>query len=229
VVNVQDTGPGIPYEDQSRIFDRFYRGAQANQSVPGTGLGLAIVREILELHNGHILLESTPGVGSRFTVLLPLPAQEQPVRVLVADDEEQIGQLIQRYLDREGIETRWVGNGQAALDAIAAKSPDLLILDLAMPVMDGYRVMELLQAQANPSSPPVLVLSSWTEDKFQRAKQLGATDFLNKPFSGAVLVDVVKRLTAQARSARRKSAARGQGTNRGAEYHERENDPGGRR
>lgn len=213
VVNVQDSGPGIPYEDQPRIFDRFYRGVQANQGVPGTGLGLAIVREILELHDGHILLESTPGVGSRFTVLLPLPAQEQPIRVLVADDEEQIGQLIQRYLDREGIETRWVGNGQAALDAIAAKPPDLLILDLAMPVMDGYRVMELLQAQASPSSPPVLVLSSWTEDKFQRAKQLGATDFLNKPFSGAVLVDVVKRLTTQARSDRRKSASRSQRAN----------------
>jgi signal transduction histidine kinase/GAF domain-containing protein len=196
VISVRDTGVGIPYKDQPHIFDRFYRGEQANLGTPGTGLGLAIVREILDLHEGEILLESAPGRGSTFTVLLPLPEPEKKgaPTVLVADDEEQIGKLIHRFLSREGIQARWVSDGQQALEAIAAEQPDLLILDLAMPVLNGYQVMEQLRARGDMPSLPVLVLSSWTEDKFQRVKELGADDFLNKPFSGAVLMDVVRRL-----------------------------------
>lgn len=194
VVSVRDTGVGIPHKDQPYVFDRFYRGVQANLGTPGTGLGLAIVREILDIHRGDVLLESAPDEGSTFTVLLPLPEKKGAPSVLVADDEEQIGSLIRRFLTREEIQARWVPDGQQALEAIAADRPDLLILDLAMPVLDGYQVMEELRARGVMPSLPVLVLSSWTEDKFQRVKELGAAEFLNKPFSGAVLVDVVKRL-----------------------------------
>lgn len=198
VVSIRDTGVGISPQDQPRIFDRFYRGEQAGMEVPGTGLGLTIVREILDLHQGHILVESELGVGSTFSVLLPLskPEKKRRISVLVADDEEQIAQLIHRFLSREGIQMRWVPDGQQVLEAIAIERPDLLILDLAMPVMDGYQVLEQMQNLEDMASLPVLVLSSWTEDKFQRVKRLGAADFLTKPFSGAVLVDAVKRLTA---------------------------------
>ncbi len=196
VVSVRDSGVGIAPEDLVRVFDRFYRGEQAERETPGSGLGLAIVREILDLHAGHILVESTPGKGSTFTVLLPLPEPEREPFVLVADDEEHVGRLICRFLAREGIRTRWVSDGQQAVEAIAQERPDLLILDLDMPVLDGYGVLEQLQAQGDTPSLPVLILSSWAEDKFQRAKHLGATDFLTKPFSGAVLLDVTRRLIA---------------------------------
>jgi CheY-like chemotaxis protein len=198
VVSVRDTGIGILPEDFPYIFDRFFRGSQAVLKTPGTGLGLPIVREILDLHGGHIQAESQLDVGSNFTVLLPLPQpeKERKITVLVADDEEQIGQVIHRFLSREGIKVQWVPNGHQALEAIAADPPELLILDLTMPVMDGYQVLEKLQVEGGGASLPVLVLSSWTEDKFQRIKRLGAVDFLNKPFSGTVLVDVVKRLIA---------------------------------
>jgi signal transduction histidine kinase/CheY-like chemotaxis protein/GAF domain-containing protein len=198
VVNVRDSGVGIAAEDMPRIFDRFYRGAQVGLETSGSGLGLSIVREILDLHGGHCLVESTPGSGSAFTVLLPLPEPKREVSVLVADDEEHIGRLIRRFLSREGMQIRWVANGQQTLEAIAAERPDLLILDLGMPVLDGYRVLERLREQGDTPSLPVLVLSSWAEDKFQRVRRLGATEFLNKPFSGTVLVDVVKRLIGRA-------------------------------
>jgi signal transduction histidine kinase/GAF domain-containing protein/CheY-like chemotaxis protein len=193
-VSVRDSGVGIAPEDMPRIFDRFYRGVQASMETPGSGLGLAIVREILDLHGGHVLVESKPGVGSTFTVLLPLLESERKLFVLVADDEEHVGRLIRQFLSREGIKVRWVPDGQQALEAIADERPDLLILDLGMPLLDGYQVLERLRAQGDTPSLPVLALSSWAEDKFQRVKRLGAAEFLNKPFSGTVLVDVVKRL-----------------------------------
>jgi signal transduction histidine kinase len=75
VLEIQDTGIGIPLEDQSRVFDKFYRGENVREDYEGAGLGLAIIKSILDRHGGRIWVESQPGMGTRFTVLLPVQAE----------------------------------------------------------------------------------------------------------------------------------------------------------
>lgn len=196
VLRVSDTGIGIPEEDRERIFDRFYRGKVEDLGIPGTGLGLPIVKEILDMHNGHIFVESEEGVGSTFTVLLPVPSTipaKQPV-VLVADDDPVIGEIVGRFLNTAEFQVEVVRDGLEAMNRINSLKPDLLVLDLSMPGMDGYQVLKRVRSNPQTHDLPVLVLSGWEEARGERALTLGANEFLTKPFSGKVLADVVKRL-----------------------------------
>jgi PAS domain S-box-containing protein len=193
---VSDTGIGIPEEDRERIFDRFYRGKVEDLGIPGTGLGLPIVKEILEMHNGHIFVESEEGVGSTFTVLLPVPSAipaKQPI-ILVADDDPVIGEIVGRFLSTAEFQVEVVRDGLEAMNCINSRKPDLLVLDLSMPGMDGYQVLKRLRSDPQTQDLPVLVLSGWEEARGERAITMGANEFLTKPFSGKVLADVVRRL-----------------------------------
>jgi NtrC-family two-component system sensor histidine kinase KinB len=195
-IRVTDTGIGIPAEDRERIFDRFYRGKVEDLGIPGTGLGLPIVREILELHNGHVFVESEEGVGSTFTVLLPVPVATptgKPV-VLVADDDPMVGEVVGRFLSAAEFEVELVHDGLEAMNRVTSLKPALLVLDLSMPGMDGYEVLGQLRSDPATRDLPVLVLSGWEEARAERAMTLGANEFLTKPFSGKVLADVVRRL-----------------------------------
>ena len=195
-IRVTDTGIGIPAEDRERIFDRFYRGKVENLGIPGTGLGLPIVKEILDLHNGHIFVESGEGMGSTFTVLLPVPSAAPAVRplVLVADDDPIIGEVVERFLSAAEFQVELVRDGLETMKRISSLKPDLLVLDLAMPGLDGYEVLHQLRDDPATRDLPVLVLSGWEEARAEHALTLGANEFLTKPFSGKVLADVVKRL-----------------------------------
>ena len=195
-IRVTDTGIGIPAEDRERIFDRFYRGKVETLGIPGTGLGLPIVKEILDLHNGHVFVESEEGKGSTFTVLLPVPVTGPQVRpvVLVADDDPRVGEVVERFLSAAEFQVELVSDGLEAMERVSSLKPDLLVLDLAMPRMDGYEVLRQLRSDPATRDLPVLVLSGWEEARAERALTLGANEFLTKPFSGKVLADVVKRL-----------------------------------
>jgi len=196
ILRVADTGIGIPEEDRDRIFDRFYRGKVEGLGIPGTGLGLPIVKEILDMHNGHIFVESEEGVGSTFTVLLPVPGAAPAVRpvVLIADDDPVIGEVVGRFLSAAEFQVELVRDGLEASKRVTTLKPDLLVLDLAMPGMDGYGVLNQLRSDPATRDLPVLVLSGWEEARAERAMTLGANEFLTKPFSGKVLADVVRRL-----------------------------------
>ncbi|OQY25800.1 MAG: hypothetical protein B6I34_01525 [Anaerolineaceae bacterium 4572_32.1] len=194
VFSVADTGKGISAQDLPRLFERFFRGEAERSLVPGTGLGLAITREIIDLHNGHILVSSQPGKGSTFTVLLPVYQEPRRPLILFADDEKDIHPILSEFLKMAGFNMDHAFNGKEALERIAARPPDLLLLDLNMPVLNGYDVIRAVRADQTTADLPILVLTSWTKDRGQDALRLGANEFLTKPFSGDVVIDVIRRL-----------------------------------
>jgi CheY-like chemotaxis protein len=194
---VSDTGKGISAADLPRLFERFFRGEAERSDVPGTGLGLAIVKEIVDRHHGQIFVHSQVGRGTTFVVLLP-PFQEgkRPL-VLIAEDEEDIHLALENFLHWADMEVDHAFDGQEALEQIQARRPDLLLLDLNMPRLDGYQVIERVRADEATKDLPILVLTSWAHDRAERALDFGADEFLTKPFSGDVLIDVIRRLLNQ--------------------------------
>jgi signal transduction histidine kinase/ActR/RegA family two-component response regulator len=153
-VTVRDNGPGIPAGIVNRIFDPFF--TTKPQGV-GTGVGLSVSHGIIAAHGGQILVESEPGAGSTFTVRLPRaraeraeqahaapPAAHRRARILVVDDEPDIGHLLTDILQGDGHETASASSGREALDWLGDREVDLIISDLRMPDMDGpalYRAL----------------------------------------------------------------------------------------
>jgi len=194
VLCVADTGKGIPPEDLPRIFERFFRGQAELSEIPGTGLGLSIVKGIVDLHDGHIFVNSQLGEGSTLTVLLPAYRVPERPLILIADDERDLHTLLDGFLQTAGFDTVHAFDGREALARIAAQPPDLLLLDLKMPELDGCGVVRALRASDATVDLPILVLTSWAEEQGREVLRLGANEFLTKPFSGEVVIDVIQRL-----------------------------------
>jgi len=193
-LSVRDTGAGIPPESLAHVFEPFQRGIGARAT--GTGLGLAITRKLVELMNGTILASSAPGEGTTFEVRLPAalatPAtpQRQPApqptlpllsgRVLVAEDNENLRDLIELYLHELGLECRLVGNGFDAVEAALADAFDVLLMDLEMPVMDGFEAIHVLRGHGY--QVPIIALTAHREGiEVERARREGCNSVLGKP------------------------------------------------
>ena len=194
-VTVEDTGVGIAPDVLPRIFEPFYTTRRPGE---GTGLGLATVYGIVQQSGGHIDVESAPGRGSRFTVLLPrttdaTPPAPQPAApatprgtetILVVEDEAPVRVVVRRMLERQGYTVLDASNGRDALRlAETAASPiDLVLTDVVMPGQSGRAFAEQL-ALARPALR-VLYMSGYTDDEILRRglAQPGAT-FLEKPFT----------------------------------------------
>jgi PAS domain S-box-containing protein len=206
-IDVRDTGIGIPAEDLGRIFERFYRSDHPLvQESRGTGLGLPIVKMFVEMHGGRVWAQSRMGEGSTFTVLLPLPT-EQPEdaldlilpkvamtldrrHVLVADDDPDIAHLMQLQLEEVGYRTTVVGRGVKVLEVARRQCPDLIILDVLLPDMDGRAVLEALKADPITADIPVVMLTVVADDG--TAVELGAAGYLNKPMDDGELLEAVQ-------------------------------------
>ena len=155
---VQDSGVGMNQDELERIFDRFYRAGNRSGSNPGTGLGLSIVKSLVDLHGGQIGVESEPGQGTIFRVRLPAavpgfdsPAALEAIRgrnVLVVDDEREIAELIASQLGSLDVQTTIALSGEEALDLLRTGQYDAVTLDILMPGMDGFEVL-----QADPLAP----------------------------------------------------------------------------
>jgi signal transduction histidine kinase/CheY-like chemotaxis protein len=194
-LHVADDGRGMTDEEARHVFDRFYRAGDGDGA--GTGLGLAIVKSLVELHDGEIDLDTAPGRGSRFTVLIPqappLAAVEQRPRealrgkrVLVIDDEPAIAQLIAERLAPFAVEATVARSGAEALELLRAEPFDAVTLDILMPGMSGFEVLRALRADPELRALPVVVVSV-----FSGNEALAGEWVVAKPIDADELVDAL--------------------------------------
>jgi signal transduction histidine kinase/CheY-like chemotaxis protein len=233
---VQDTGLGIAFEEQAQLFKSFSQTTTGQQASEGTGLGLVISRGFVELMQGDIGVNSTPGVGSTFWFTLPvqvlqgdrreksLPNRkviglqpDQPrYRILVIEDNAENAQFLLRLLSLVGFEVQHADNGQSGLNVWTTWAPHLILMDMQLPVMDGYETTRQIRVLERHSprmaSPPHLVPlnaqvaapapalsspltkiiavtgSAFEEDRTQILAS-GCNDFIRKPFQENLLLE----------------------------------------
>src|SRR5262245_55816626 len=214
VASISDTGIGIRAEMLPVIFERF---RQADSSVTrahgGLGLGLAIVRELVEMHGGHVAAASPgEGQGSTFTVALPVaPLWQQlgrdrsewtiamtpcdGIHTLLVDDEPDGREVLTVYLGQCGGQVTAVESAAEALVSIAEHPPDVLVSDIAMPIMDGYELIRRVRALPGGHSIPAIALTAHANaDARIEALRAGYDIYLTKPVDAAELSAVVSRL-----------------------------------
>lgn len=208
LASVADTGMGIPKEVLHKIFEKFYQvGGAARQKMSGSGLGLSIAKGIARAHGGEIWAESPgPGKGATFTLALPiieepikLPMEEERMPImtglgtlLVVDDDPDIVNLVRLYLEEEGYNVIPAYNGKTALKAAEEMRPTAIVLDLLMPDLDGFAVLERLKSNPATRDTPVIIVSILADK--EKGFSLGAVDYLTKPIDRQRLVAAVQRL-----------------------------------
>jgi CheY-like chemotaxis protein/two-component sensor histidine kinase len=219
---VQDTGIGIAPEVQARLFAPF---AQADASITrrfgGTGLGLSIVKRLVDLIGGEVGLDSTPGFGSEFRVVLdfavaspealarleasPAASGENAllgVRVLVVDDSDINLDVTKRILELEGAEVRLACNGLEAFELLRAepRAIDVVLMDVQMPVLDGHDATQRIRLELKLESLPIIALTAGAlSSECQRATAAGMDDYIVKPFDAQALVGSILRHVKPAR------------------------------
>ena len=204
---VADTGIGIGSTDIEQIFEAFHQADGNGQRThhEGTGLGLALTRQLVEAHGGTISVTSDVGVGSAFTVLLPVnrpgkaDAGHAPdvvagkPTVLVIEDDPSAQELLRLHLESAGYGVLVTANGRQGLEWLSQVRPDAVILDILLPEMDGWEILQRLKSDPQTRSIPVMVVS--VVDDRQLGLALGAVDYLVKPVSRELLLESLGRLT----------------------------------
>jgi len=210
---VTDTGSGIAPEDQELIFQPFYQTEVGIAKGEGTGLGLTISREFVRLMGGEVKLDSTPGQGSTFHFSIPLPptdtvpyraggprilrlaeGQAAP-RILVAEDHPDNQQVIEQILKQMGCEARIVANGQLAVEGFQAWQPQLILMDMRMPVMDGYAATRAIRALPGGGNLPIVALTaSAFEEERGQVLAAGCDELVNKPVDEGRLFQVIGQM-----------------------------------
>jgi len=197
-VSVRDTGPGILPEFLDQIFDPFFRAKQARSGIKGLGLGLSIVRTLVELHGGTIAVRSEPRQGAELYFTIPLlpviampcgPASPDPPRILVAEDDPDIRQLLQDRLGGMGYRVQSVVDGVRALEAVRTETFQGMILDMGISSMEGLDVLREIR-KLDQQLPIVMVTASGAKESAVRAIGLGAQAYMLKPFD----VDQLQRV-----------------------------------
>ena len=201
-VSVADAGPGVPAAEREAVFDRYVRFDTGGRA----GLGLTIAKTFVEAHGEHIWVEDVPGGGARFVFTLPVAASRRQravatmAKVLVIDDDPSLLRALRLGLQAGGHEVVTAVNGEQGISQTALTSPDVVVLDLGLPDIDGQAVCRRIRQW---SEVPIIILSaSGTEDRKVAALDGGADDYVTKPFGMA-------ELEARIRTAIRHRSARG--------------------
>lgn len=218
VVEVIDRGTGIKPEDLSKLFIAYQQGKNSFAADEGTGLGLMITKRLVELHGGKIWVESEWGKGTTFRFTIPMMVagdavetpeeltkaidEHQIVRkngerplVLIIEDNPQAGLLIKTYLDEAGYRTDIARNGFDGLEKAKQLKPDIITLDMIMPIKDGWQVLKELKSHPLCSHIPIIIISI-TDDK-KLGFSMGAVEYFVKPVSRTELLDTIGRISSR--------------------------------
>jgi CheY-like chemotaxis protein len=214
-MSVIDTGIGIAPDQIKRLFQPFVQVESAlNRSYNGTGLGLALVKRLVELHGGEVRLTSELGVGSCFTIAIPIapfcessivpepqllsdseaikPAIADVPLILLAEDNEENINLFADYLSLKGYRLVIAHNGRMAIDLAQQIHPDLILMDIQMPEMDGLEAIQRIRQIPELANTPIIALTAlaMSGDR-DRCIAVGANDYLSKPVSLKQLVQKI--------------------------------------
>ena len=210
-MRVDDTGIGMTSEQLGKLFQEFSQAdSSTTRKYGGTGLGLAISDRLCRLMGGSIDVKSEPGVGTTFSVRLPAEqagvpeaapiemaptpagyATERTNRVLVIDDDATVRSLMRRYLSREGFEVVTADGGREGLEFARDLHPSVITLDVFMPDMDGWSVLQAIKQDAELSRIPVIMMT--ISDEKQKGFTLGASGYLTKPVDRVQLTQLLDR------------------------------------
>ena len=207
---IEDTGMGIPKDQQEKVFGAFEQIAGQNvEKFGGTGLGLAISMGLIELMNGKIEIDSEVGRGSIFTFSLPhieITTKNEvkceteydlqclnfaPAKILLVDDIDYNRELMRGYMEDYDFEIREAVNGAEALDIAAEFSPHLILLDMKMPVMDGYEVARKLEIDSSLKNIPVIAVTASALIEDEEFINKICNGYLRKPVNRADLLNVL--------------------------------------
>lgn len=216
VFRITDTGIGIASENQSRIFTAFNQAdASTTRRFGGTGLGLSITRHLCELMGGSLTLSSRPGEGSVFSATIRAPAatnaparppststassgaSSRSLKLLVCEDNAVNQAVIRAFLRRLGHEVIVADNGRKGLDLLARTSFDAVLMDLEMPVMDGYEAVRHIRSSQTNGSPRTYIIALTAhalKGERERCLALDMDDFITKPVNLPTLIDALARI-----------------------------------
>lgn len=220
-IRVVDTGCGVPDEDKTQVFERFYQSRNSKGADGGSGIGLNLVKEYVRLHDGDVWVQDTPGGGATFTVDIPVregPAPKlsmsgdagktdasalhtepkavkvsKPVALVVDDNHDLLDFMRDELSDDFNVIT--AGDGVEALELLHDKKVDIVVSDLMMPHMDGIELCRRMKAdKATAGLPVILVTAKQDVQSVVEGLATGADDYVTKPFNNEVLLLKMKRL-----------------------------------
>jgi len=210
--SIRDTGIGIPEDKTANIFDRFIQAdSNITRRYGGTGLGLAITKQLVELQEGSIRLLSGEGKGTEFIFTMPFAIsdvelsttlhKEMPEelhfgaiqKILVVDDNLFNQKLAANILENNGFTVTVVDNGSKALELLKTANFDLILMDIQMPVMDGYQATQLIREDLYINTPVIAMTAHALAGEKEKCIQAGMNDYLSKPFKEKDLLEKIAR------------------------------------
>ena len=212
--SIEDTGIGIPEDKIEHVFDRFVQAsASTTQVFGGTGLGLSIVKALVNLFKGKLDLKSTPGQGSTFTIECPFqigyrtlspankdrtnafPIQPNSLRLLAAEDNILNQKLLEALFKKHHLSLTIVNNGLDAVNLLKSGSYDLVLMDMQMPIMDGYQAIKEIRTTLNLTVPIISMTAHAMVGEREECLKIGANSYISKPFRENDLFYEITNLT----------------------------------
>jgi PAS domain S-box-containing protein len=211
IVEVQDSGPGIPENEIGKLFKHFVQTSSGIGKSSGTGLGLALSRELAILMGGDITVTSEVGKGSVFTFyveiengkaeaiqdaikrsVVGIEKGQKDFRILVVDDTEENRQVVVQLLDLVGFKTKEAVNGEDAITQFEEWNPDLILMDMRMPVLDGYEATRRIKLTEKGKQTPIVALTASSfEDEQKKIGELSIHGYIRKPFRESELFGTI--------------------------------------